>query len=39
VADDDDARLKLLRGQLRRVRRELEGRFPDARGVVREGFD
>lgn len=39
AADDDDARLALLQGQLRRVKRELEGRFPEARGVVREGLD
>jgi hypothetical protein len=39
AADDDDARLELLQGQLRRVRRELEARFPDARDVVREGLD
>jgi hypothetical protein len=37
--DDDDARLELLRGQLRRGRREVEARFPEARGVVREGLD
>lgn len=39
AADDDDARLELMRAQLSRVRRELEGRFPEARGVVREGLD
>jgi hypothetical protein len=37
--DDEDARLELLRGQLRRVRRELEGRFRAARAVVRVGLD
>jgi len=37
--DDDDARLELLGGQLRRVRRELEGRFPAARAIVRVGLD
>ena len=36
---DDDARLELLGGQLRRVKRELEGRFPSARAVVRVGLD
>jgi hypothetical protein len=36
---DNDARLELLAGQLRRVRRELEARFPDARSFVREGLD
>ena len=39
AAADDDARLELLSGHLRRLRREVEGRFPDARGVVREGLD
>lgn len=37
--DDSDTRLESLQGQLRRVKRELEGRFPEARGVVREGLD
>ena len=36
---DDDARLDLLRGQLRRLRSEVERRFPSARAVVREGLD
>ena len=36
---DDDARLELLGGQLRRVKRELEERFPSARAVVRVGLD
>ena len=39
MAVDDDARLELLGAQLRRVKRELESRFPEARGVVREGLD
>ena len=37
--DDDDARLELLGGQLRRLRREVEGRFPAARAIVRVGVD
>ena len=37
--DDDDARLDLLGGQLRRLRREVEGRFPEARSFMREGLD
>ena len=36
-ADDDDPRLGLLQAQL--LRREVEARFPDARGVVRVGLD
>jgi hypothetical protein len=39
MAVDDDARLELLGAQLRRVKRELELRFPEARDVVREGLD
>jgi hypothetical protein len=39
AADDDDPRLGLLQAQLRRLRREVEARFPDARGVVRAGLD
>jgi len=39
AADEDDARLELLGSQLRRVRRELEGRFPEARAFVREALD
>jgi hypothetical protein len=39
AVDDDDARLELMAGHLRRVRRELEARFPGARSVVREGLD
>jgi hypothetical protein len=38
-ADDDDPRLELLGAHLRRLAREVEGRFPEARGVVREGLD
>jgi hypothetical protein len=37
--EDDDARLELLRGQLRRALKEVEARFPGARAVVREGLD
>ena len=39
ASDDDDPRLELMQGHLRRLRREVEGRFPEARGVVREGLD
>ena len=39
ASDDDDARLELLQGHLRRLKREVEARFPDARAVVREGLD
>jgi hypothetical protein len=39
AAEDDDARLELLQGQLRRVCRELEGRFPEARAYLRVGLD
>jgi hypothetical protein len=39
AAEEDDARLELLQAQLRRVRREAEARFPEARGFVREGLD
>jgi hypothetical protein len=38
-AEDDDPRLELLQLQLRRLRREMEGRFPDARGFTRPGLD
>ncbi len=38
-AEDDDPRLELLEAHLRRLGRELEGRFPEARGFVREGLD
>jgi hypothetical protein len=37
--DDRDARIEHLRLQLRRLRRELEARFPAARTLVRPGFD
>jgi hypothetical protein len=37
--DDGDARLELMASHLRRLRRELEARFPGARSVVREGLD
>lgn len=37
--DDGDPRIEHLRLQLRRLRRELEARFPAARAVVRPGFD
>lgn len=36
---DEDPRFELLCGHLRRLRREVEGRFPGAREVVREGLD
>ena len=36
---DDDPRLGALHAQLRRLRREVEGRFPSARGFVRPGLD
>jgi hypothetical protein len=39
AAEDDDARVELLQAQLRRLRREVEGRFPDARSFVRIGLD
>jgi hypothetical protein len=38
-ADDDDPRLELLGAHLRRLGRELEGRFPEARDFIREGLD
>jgi hypothetical protein len=37
--DDEDARLDLLQAHLRRLRKEMEGRFPDARQFVRPGLD
>jgi hypothetical protein len=37
--DDDDVRLDEIGGQLRRLARELEARFPDARAFVRPGLD
>ncbi len=36
---DDDARLPHMVGQLRRLARELETRFPEARSLVRPGLD
>ena len=39
MREDDDPRLELMRAHLRRLRREVEGRFPDARAIVREGLD
>jgi hypothetical protein len=39
TAEDDDPRHELMQAQLRRLRREVEARFPDARGVVRPGLD
>ena len=39
AVDDDDERLELMAGHLRRLRREVEARFPGARSVVREGLD
>jgi hypothetical protein len=38
VADDDE-RLESLASQLRRLRREVDARFPEARAFVREGLD
>jgi hypothetical protein len=38
-AEDDDPRLEMMQLQLRRLRREVEGRFPEARSVVRPGLD
>jgi hypothetical protein len=37
--EDDDPRLELMRNHLRRLRREMDGRFPDARAFVRRGLD
>jgi hypothetical protein len=39
AAEDDDPRLDLLQAHLRRLRREVEARFPDARRIVRPGLD
>ena len=36
---DDDVRLPHLQSQLRRLTRELEGRFPEARTITRPGLD
>jgi hypothetical protein len=37
--DDVDPRIEQMRANLRRLRRDLEARFPDARGRRRPGFD
>jgi hypothetical protein len=37
--DDDDVRIAHLRKYLSRIRREVEGRFPAARKLVRPGLD
>ena len=37
--DDGDVRIPHMRRHLSRLRREVEGRFPAARGVVRPGLD
>jgi hypothetical protein len=39
TVEDDDSRLRSLQAQLRRLRRELEARFPSARAFVRAGLD
>ncbi len=39
AVEDDDPRLELLQAQLRRLRREVDARFPLARAVVRPGLD
>jgi hypothetical protein len=39
AAEDDDPRLELLQAHLRRLRREVEARFPNARRIVRPGLD
>ena len=39
AAHDEDARLEFIRKYLRRLRREVERRFPDARAWVRPGLD
>ncbi len=39
MTEDDDPRLELLQAQLRRLRRDVDGRFPEARSVVRIGLD
>jgi hypothetical protein len=36
---DDDVRVPHLQSQLRRLTREVEGRFPEARAIVRPGLD
>jgi hypothetical protein len=37
--DDADQRIEHMRRHLARLRREAEGRFPAARGLVRPGLD
>ena len=39
MASDEDARLADLDAQLRRLRREVEARFPEARDTFRPGLD
>jgi hypothetical protein len=39
MTEDEDPRLELLRAQLRRLRRELDSRFPNAKHIVRIGLD
>jgi hypothetical protein len=39
AVSDDDARLEEMQAQLRRLAREVEGRFPEARSLVRPGLD
>lgn len=39
AVDDSDPRLPLLQAHLRRLRRGVEARFPDARGFIRPGLD
>lgn len=39
AAEDEDARLDLLQAHLRRLRREVDARFPAARSFVRPGLD
>jgi len=39
ASHDEDARLEFMQKQLRRLRREVEARFPDARVWVRPGID
>jgi hypothetical protein len=39
AADDEDARLGEMEAQLRRLAREVAGRFPEARTIVRPGLD
>lgn len=36
---EDDPRLELMQDRLRQLRREVERRFPDARGFIRAGLD